>query len=209
MRLYIIILISFCCLESIQGQEKNELKIGGSIGWGTQNAFPFNSPDYSHENYFIKGQLNKELYGIQKFKLELDFEPTYFLIKHQLLDPTYITQFRAPDYLEQRKRFVQPMIYSEFSFALGLIVRYQIIDAFSIYIMGSIAPTLIQKETERLAKGFAFSDIAGLGFSFKWQKIIIDLRASVRHLSNADLLFPNSGHNSINGELGILFPLNK
>lgn len=188
-------------------QETRELYIGGSVGWGTQNAAPFNSSDYSHKIAFIKGQLNKELYAIQKFQLEFDFEPTYFIINHQMLNPNYITPERAPNYLEQRAHFLEPMTYSEFSLAVGLIIRYQIIDQFSFYIMGTVGPTLIGKETERLAKGFAFSDIAGMGISNDWKKFSLDIRTTVRHLSNANLLFPNSGHNSINVEAGVLFPL--
>ncbi|MGB0404549.1 MAG: hypothetical protein ACPGEG_10665, partial [Salibacteraceae bacterium] len=140
---------------------QRELNIGASIGWGTQNSFPFNSTDYTHKNYFIKGTLNKELYNIKKVKLEFGFEPTYFFIKHQLLNPLYITPQYSSDYLEKREQFKEPITYSEFSLGVGLIIRYQIDNQFSIYCMGTIGPTYIEKDTERLAKGFAFSDIAG------------------------------------------------
>ena len=211
MKTFITLFFSIVVTFSVRlyAQEPSKLDLGCSFGYGTQNAAPFNSAVYSHEVFFIKGQLNKELYSIQKLKLEFDFEPTYFLVNHQMLDPLYITPQRAPNYLEQRAHFLKPMTYSEFSLAVGLIIRYQFIDQFSVYIMGSVGPTLIQNETERLAKGFAFSDIAGLGFSNNWKKFSIDIRATVRHLSNANLIFPNSGHNSINLEAGVLFPIGK
>ncbi len=188
-------------------QDSNQTIIGASLGFGTQQAFPFNNDDYTHNNYFIKGQLNYQLLSKQKFQIQFTAEPTLFYLEHQMIDTFYITPERGSDYLEQRARFLQPISYFEFGVGLGLICSYEFVPNSSLYVMGTVGPTLISKETERLARGFAFSDIAGAGFRTGTQKWKIDARISVRHLSNAGLLFPNGGHNSINFEVGLLFPL--
>ena len=63
------------------------------------------------------------------------------------------------------------------------------------------------QDTERLRKDFAFSDILGFGFSYKQKQVLIDLRLTLRHSSNADFYQPNYGHNSIGIESGISFQL--
>ena len=62
-------------------------------------------------------------------------------------------------------------------------------------------------ETERLSKGFAFSDVLALGFSLKVDKVIFDVRPSLRHVSNAQLQSSNAGFNTSNIEFGISFSL--
>ena len=63
------------------------------------------------------------------------------------------------------------------------------------------------KATERLAKGFAFSDIFGLGLSYEINKLQLDFRYSVRHTSNLELKQPNGGHNTTNTEFSVLLNL--
>ena len=58
-------------------------------------------------------------------------------------------------------------------------------------------------ETERLSKGFAFSDVIALGFSLKVDKVIFDIRPSLRHVSNAGLQSSNAGFNTKNIEFGL------
>ena len=62
------------------------------------------------------------------------------------------------------------------------------------------------QETERLAAGFAFSDNIGLGVKVKYkQNFWISSALILRHESNANLKFPNSGHNSVGLRLGMMF----
>jgi hypothetical protein len=65
----------------------------------------------------------------------------------------------------------------------------------------------IDTETERLSKGFAFSDVLALGVTFKIDKIVLDIRPSLRHISNAGLQGSNAGFNTSNVEFGVSFPL--
>ncbi len=66
---------------------------------------------------------------------------------------------------------------------------------------------ITNKETERLAKGFAFSDIFGFGFQYKMDRLVFEIRPGIRHVSNLDFQFPNCGHNSTTIDFGILFPV--
>ena len=71
--------------------------------------------------------------------------------------------------------------------------------------MVSTGPMISDKETERLAKGFAFSNVIALGISFKVQKFEFDIRPNFRHVSNAGLSSPNIGFNTKNIEFGLSF----
>ncbi len=92
----------------------------------------------------------------------------------------------------------------EFALGIGIITRYNLINNISVYALGSVGPMIIDTETERLAKGFAFSDVFSLGLSYKLNSITIDTRYGVRHTSNLNLQNPNSGYNSANFEIGFL-----
>ncbi|MFQ3326603.1 MAG: hypothetical protein ACJASM_002339 [Salibacteraceae bacterium] len=54
-----LVLIILC--STILAQGNRDIIVIDSMGWGTQNAAPVNSIDYSHEVFFTKGQLNKDL----------------------------------------------------------------------------------------------------------------------------------------------------
>ena len=64
-----------------------------------------------------------------------------------------------------------------------------------------------ETETERMANGFAFSDVLSFGLTYKIKAISFDVRYGVRHVSNAELQQPNSGYNTTNLEVGILVDL--
>jgi hypothetical protein len=65
---------------------------------------------------------------------------------------------------------------------------------------------LVSHETERLAAGLAFSDNLGLGVKFNYnKKLQLKLSVFIRHESNANLKFPNSGHNSAGIRIGTFF----
>ena len=64
------------------------------------------------------------------------------------------------------------------------------------------------QQTERLAKGIAFSDNIGLGVKFKLSnRMWLSNLVIIRHESNANLKFPNSGHNTLGVRMGAVFNL--
>jgi hypothetical protein len=63
---------------------------------------------------------------------------------------------------------------------------------------------IADKASERLAKGFAFSDVFGLGMAYQLGNIQFGYRYSVRHTSNLEMKKPNNGHNTTNMEFSVL-----
>jgi hypothetical protein len=85
---------------------------------------------------------------------------------------------------------------------LGIILRKPISKSINVFFLASTGPMISDGETERLAKGFAFSNVLALGICFKAQKIEIEIRPNIRHVSNAGLSSPNIGFNTKNIEFG-------
>ena len=95
----------------------------------------------------------------------------------------------------------------EYVFNIGFLVRKPVFKSASIYVLGSIGPMITDTETERLSKGFAFADVLAIGFTCKVNRITLDIRPNIRHISNAGLQKKNSGYNTKNIDFGFLFSL--
>ena len=211
-RRYILLLLlfsAFCIGVSAQenGVLSQKLWLGLNYGQASRNTFIYESSDYSYRSQFLKLQLNYLLLMKKKFSYELHLEPGIYFSEHQLLNQWFIQPKSGGDYLEQRNRFTQERKFNEYALNIGLLIRYALHKDLSLYLLGSIGPMLSEENTERLKKGFAFSDILGLGFCFVRNKIRYDLRTTLRHNSNANISKPNNGHDSIGLEMGISFSL--
>jgi hypothetical protein len=189
-------------------QEKNTpIKYGFVYGFGEQGIFPFTDDDYLYETKSYKAQLNYVFKEKGSFSFEFNIEPSVFISKHQLLNKHFIRPDYGSDYLEERDRQTTKKTMKELSLGIGVISRYNFTENMSVYALGSVGPMIIDTRTERMAKGFAFSDILSFGLSYKIEKIILDLRYGYRHVSNFQLKSPNSGYNSTNFEIGFLLDL--
>lgn len=192
----------------LNGQIKKEnLKLGLTYGTGSQDKFPFNAKDYTHKVDFYKVQINYRFKDKNKWAFEINLEPSYNVVEHQLLNKFYVKPSDADNYQELRELYTQKRTIKEYVLNCGIIARYKIYKGISCYAIGSLGPMISNKATERLAKGFAFSDIFGLGLSYEINKLQFDFRHSVRHTSNLELKQPNGGHNTTNIEFSVLFKL--
>jgi len=196
---------SLLAQESSKKKRFKELRIGLNYGQASQARFPFNNDNYFYENTYLKGQINYLLREKNKFRLEVNIEPSIYFSEHQLLNPFFIQPSRGDDFLEQRERFTQRKRFNEYALNFGLITRYEFIKNLSGYLLFSVGPMIGTEDTERLRSGFAFSDIFGIGASYRQKKIVFDFRFTLRHSSNANLSRPNNGHNSVGFESGISF----
>ena len=97
---------------------------------------------------------------------------------------------------------------NEYVLNLGVIYRYYFNSKTSVYGLANVGPMYIDTETERLQKGFAFSDIFALGSNYKFGRISLDVKCLFRHVSNANLQKPNFGYNAIGFELGTYYEFN-
>lgn len=209
MKFNYLILIAFLLGSSLlsTAQETNsKFKAGFIYGFGVTDNFPFSTDDYTYDIQFYKIQLNYLVKELGKFDFEINVEPSYYHTKHQLLNKHFVTP-EDPNYLEKREEFTQLKTMNEYALGMGLLVRYPLFNKLSISVLGSIAPMYLDTETERMANGFAFSDVLSFGLTYKIKAIAFDVRYGVRHVSNAELQQPNSGYNSTNLEFGILVGL--
>jgi hypothetical protein len=170
---------------------------------GTQQTIPFNSKDYTYDVRAYKGVINRELWRKGVFSYELQFEPGIYRASHQLLNEYFVQPDYGPDYLELREIYTQEKTIMEYVINVGFQVRANLTESFSIFVIGSIGPMISDTETERLADGFAFSDIAAFGAAYRTGRMMFEVRPGVRHVSNADLQFPNCGHNSTNIDFSV------
>lgn len=187
--------------------KKENLKLGFTYGTGSQNKYPFNASDYTHEVTFYKSQINYRFKETKKWAFEVNLEPSYNVAEHQLLNRYYIKPTDADNYQELTELYMQKRTIKEYVLNIGVIARYKIYNDMSTYAIGGTGPMHSDKATERLAKGFAFSDIFGLGISYELKKLQFDFRYSVRHTSNLELKQPNGGHNTTNTEFSVLYKL--
>jgi hypothetical protein len=184
--------------------KKENLKLGFTYGTGAQDKFPFNADDYIHEVDFYKIQINYRFKDKRKWAFEVNLEPSFNIVEHQLLNRFYIKPSDADNYEELTELYMQRRTLKEYVLNCGFISRYKIYNGISSYAIISVGPMYADKATERLAKGFAFSDIFGLGLSYEINKLQFDLRYSVRHTSNLEFKQPNGGHNTTNMEFSLL-----
>ncbi len=204
---YTIILFFSFILNASAQKEKRVIKLGFNYGLGTQQNFPFNANDYNYDTQSFKVQINYLIKSKRKWNFELLFEPGIYISKHQLLNKFYVQEVNHENFLELREKFTKKKTIHEYTIGVGFISRYKLLEKLSTYALFSVGPTLLSKSTERLDKGFAFSDVLAFGLSYTAPYAIFDFRLGVRHTSNGGLNSKNSGHNSALMELGFLFLL--
>ena len=97
---------------------------------------------------------------------------------------------------------------SEYEFGLGIGVQYTyaLTEWLSPYLLLATGPHYISIDTETQAKGFNFSNAAGIGFYIPLNKnAAVNCGYRLRHVSNADLKEPNGGIDNHVGLLGVSF----
>lgn len=207
----IVFVIFFVFISKINAQDtiqkNSKIRIGLNYGFGTQQSYPFNSKDYTYDVQFYKIQINYLLSKKTKWSFEINVEPSIYFNEHQLINKYYVQPSDGDNYLEKREEFTELKQLNEYVLNLGFLVRYDLFNDFSTYILGSVGPMYSDTDTERMHAGFAFSDIIALGISYQIKTFFLDFRYSMRHVSNANLSLPNNGYNSMNFEFGFTYQL--
>jgi hypothetical protein len=198
---FILIVVFSCNLFHAQNID-HKMKLGFHYGFGNE----IKNNDFSHTNDYYKLEFYYVLKESKKFKYELLVQPELNFATHQLLDVNFIRS-DDPNYIEKRQKFSNLRDINEYVLNIGFIMRKPISRSFSVYLLGSIGPMIMDKETERLSKGFAFSDTFALGFSSKIGEITFDVRPNIRHVSNGGLQSPNLGFTTFNIEFGFSFSI--
>lgn len=197
------LLIFFSALSSVGFCQEKTSKFAVGVSYGIGNEFA--NSDYSYTNRYVKGQLYYDLKKTKNFKFQILLEPELNFATHQLLNFYFVTP-DEPDFEEKRTRFKKLKDIHEYVLHIGFLVRKPISKQFSVYVLGSVGPMITDTETERLSKGFSFSDVVGLGISYQRKHVTFDFRPNLRHNSNAGLQSSNAGFNTLNYDFGVVFP---
>lgn len=195
----LIFLLSLAATTYSQAQEKpSKFSAGLHFGYGSE----IKNTDYTYTNRFLKGQLYYNLATYKKIGFEILLQPEVNFAEHQLLNLYFVTPDEA-NFEEKRQRYTKLKDIREYVLNVGILARLPLSDSFSIYALGSVGPLWTDTETERLSRGFAFSDVLAIGLSYSVNNLRFDLRPSLRHTSNAGLQQSNAGFNTLNVECGI------
>lgn len=196
---YIILIINTLCYSQ---EKNNNFRIGLNYGFGSD----LKNSNYTYTNQYYKLQLYYKLKKTKWLEYEILLQPEINFATHQLLN-LYFVKPEEANFQQKRDEFTKLKNIREYILNIGFLVRKPLTNSFSIYVLGSVGPLIIDTETERLAKGFAFSDVIALGITFQTKTFSLDIRPSLRHLSNAGLQGKNAGFNTKNIEFGIAIPL--
>ncbi|MBL20213.1 MAG: hypothetical protein CMC82_10430 [Flavobacteriaceae bacterium] len=205
---YLRLLLSLFTFQIVAGQEEQSPPDWGiHLGYATQQAFPFNSEDYKLTQHHILGHLRLQQYQLGGFKVDVLSELGYYFSKHQLRNKWFTTTSYFDDFQDnfQEKMLTEKNIH-QLAAHLGVSFNWFISPKIAVIIYGSTGPMWTSQLTERLAAGFAFSDNIGLGMKVKYKEHFwVSSTLLIRHESNANVKFPNSGHNSVGFRLGLVF----
>ena len=198
----LLVFVIIFSINAFSQQSKHPIDVGFNYGFGSE----IKNKDYTYTNHYYKLQFNYTLSKTRNFEYQILLQPEVNFATHQLKNLYFVTP-DEPDYLAKREKYTKLKDINEYVLGVGFLIRKPISKSLSFYVLGSVGPMITDTETERLTKGFAFSDVLSFGISFKTQKLIFDIRPSLRHNSNAGLQSSNAGFNTKNIEFGVSFPL--
>lgn len=183
------------------------LRSGLIFGYASQNTFIKQESDYTYESKIIKFSNHFNWSRKRKHSWEILIEPSYYRSKHQMINYWFISH-AVENGDELRAKFMQPKTINEYVLNVGLVYRRYLNFNASVYATLNTGPMYIDTDTERLKKGFSFSDVISIGYNYKVKKLSFDAKFMFRHASNANLQKPNYGLNSSGFELGTYYELN-
>lgn len=209
---YIYVLVFFCMMYSSYGQNTSKhrlkpVKVGILFNVNDEENFLFDDKDYFYTSTVVKSQFFYELFDWKKVNFNLIVQPQYHHIKHQLLNPFYIGP-EVPNYLIKRQEFTQLKSIHLYGLEFGVSIQKQFLKVVTAEITVGLGFAYIDKETERLAKGFTFIENGSFGLSFKTShKVSLYIGANIGHVSNFEFKQPNDGYNVVGYELGFRYHL--
>lgn len=183
------------------------LRSGLVLGYASQNTFMNQEWDYTYESKIIKFSNHFNLSRKRKHSWEILVEPSYYRSKHQMINYWFISH-TVENGNELRAKFMPLKSINEYVLNVGMVYRRYLNLHSSVYAALNSGPMYIDTDTERLKKGFAFSDILSVGYNYKMKKISFDAKCMIRHASNANMQMPNFGLNSGGFEIGSYYEFN-
>lgn len=183
------------------------LRSGLILGHASQNTFLKQDSDYTYESSIIKFSNHFNLSRKRKHSWEILVEPSYYRSKHQMINYWFISH-TVENADELRADFMKLKTINEYVLNVGVVYRRYLNLNSSVFATLNSGPMYIDTETERLKKGFAFSDILSVGYNYRLKNLSFDAKCMIRHASNANLQMPNYGLNSVGFEIGSYYEFN-
>ncbi|HBK83127.1 MAG TPA: hypothetical protein DDZ41_05945 [Flavobacterium sp.] len=204
----ILLFFSTAVFSQTDVAQKKILRLGFIYGFSSQNTYIRQDSDYRYENRIYKISAHFNLNKKTHHSWELLVEPSYYNSKHEAYNYWHEYFTSSENGNELRAKFMQLKSINEYVLNLGIIYRYVFNRELSIYLLGNVGPMYIDTDTERLKKGFAFSDIFAFGTNYKLNQFSFDAKSMIRHVSNANFKMPNYGINAVGFELGLYYEFN-
>lgn len=207
-----VLLLLFCIVCSAYGQNKvnswlKPKQIGLLLNKAHEKNFLFDDPDYFYEAKVFKGQLFYDLFSWKKFDVNLVLQPQYQRIKHQLLNPFFVSP-AVPDYLIKRAEFTRLKSINLYALEFGVSIQRPLFTRVSAEVTVGLGFAYIDTETERLAKGFTFIENGSLGIVVDTsERTSVYFGGNIGHVSNFEFQQPNDGYNVIGYEIGFRYRL--
>ena len=207
---FLLIILLFISATIVCQSKTNKLKpakIGVLYNYGANENFIFDDPDYTYTTKTIKAQAFYELASWKKLNFELIVQPQIQFLNHQLLNKWFVTPDQD-NVQEKIAEFTQPKKMNLYGVEFGFVVKKKLISKLDIQGGISLGFNYIDTRTERLAKGFTFTENFSLGFSYNvFKKSFIYLGTNFGHVSNLDFQKPNDGYNILGIDIGYSFEI--
>ncbi|NNE33101.1 MAG: hypothetical protein HKN40_12115 [Winogradskyella sp.] len=189
--------------QTDQSQIQKRLTLGLNSGISNQAILFLENSDYQYKNQFYRVEFRFPITNKKNWNFEMVAAPSYYITEYRLQNKHYIKPEDNENYVAEREKYTQERILKEYALQISLLWRYNISKKLSAYSLIGSGPMLIDKESERQAKGFNFSNYGGFGVMYQVSNIFLDLRGSIRHASNLQLREPNNGYDMMSVEIGV------
>lgn len=202
----VLLLLLMVANSFLLAQVKGEWRMGLCYAYASQASFPFNSSDYQYRQHLI-GLETEWFFNVQnKFRWSCSARLIMGEGMHKMLNPQFIKG--SSDYADYlRYRYMKYKALREYGMDLGLNALWAFKDCLGMRFEFGLGSLHTDRDTERLAYGFTFSERLALGLQYRLGYFDLSTVLGVRHVSNANLKRPNGGHNSSYLEFKIKYPL--
>jgi len=164
-------------------QQNNDSNTASNKSLAFYYGYGFKTGLISKNNYYYTPTLyileyKKKLIDKKKVSFSLRFSAEYN-------DVVFCESYVSNPCIEYQNK--------DYGINFGFDVSTKISERLNVYSFLGTGPHFLEAKLARQAKGLIFSDVLALGFNYKFYNntYFIDLRYSLRHLSNAGLARPN------------------
>ena len=205
------IVFLFVAFFSISQENKKAVlkpnKIGFLYNYGTNESFINNDTDYTYATNTYKLQAFYALGNWKNLDFELFVQPQVQFLNNQLLNEQFVRP-EEENYLEKRTEFTKAKTMNLYALEFGFAAKKQVTTKLDFQTTLSLGFSVIDKRTERLAKGFTFIENLSFGFSYEtFTNTYMYLGTNFGHVSNLNFQKPNNGYNILGLEIGYSYIL--